>query len=67
MGVYEATEAFEGPWVLASRLRRAEAERDAYRAALAVIARDVADDGSVTQAQVDAAYALARACARGAL
>lgn len=42
---------------------RDAAERDAYREALAVIARDIADDGSVTQQQVDAAYALARECA----
>ena len=62
--VYEAIEQSDGgSWVLAPRLRRAEAERDAYREALRVIARDIADDGSVTQQQVDAAYALARECA----
>jgi len=42
---------------------KAAAERDAYREALAVIARDIADDGSVTREQVNAAYALARECA----
>ncbi|MGL4809988.1 MAG: hypothetical protein ACRC4O_14680 [Giesbergeria sp.] len=42
---------------------RLTAERDAYREALRVIARDIVDDGSVTQQQVDAAYALARECA----
>ena len=63
MGVYEVTEYVEGPWVLASRFYRAKAERDAYREALRVIARDIADDGGVTREQVDAAYALARECA----
>lgn len=51
----QEVEAYNNVW--------ARLDRDRYREALAIIARDIADDGSVTQQQVDAAYALARECA----